>query len=173
MTSPSASSSPPASTNKSLLFSTDAATQDSPFLIKNRKTHAIPPNTTLLNRLGAFLPQMEQANKDLQLTIAREGQQVVDIESLPASGQQYIQMNLGLGVLEEKSQRKRRQAHIVDLSEQSQERLSEESGSGSDEEDEVSELPPPQDLADLVQRFLDEAADSEEEQEAEDDDGNE
>ncbi|KAK6438262.1 hypothetical protein LTR95_005541 [Oleoguttula sp. CCFEE 5521] len=46
----------------------------------------------LASRLGAFLPQMKKANEEL-----REGESLEDVQD----GEGYIEMNLGLGVLEE------------------------------------------------------------------------
>nr|OQO25602.1 hypothetical protein B0A51_09150 [Rachicladosporium sp. CCFEE 5018] len=46
----------------------------------------------LASRLGAFLPQMKKANEEL-----REGESLEDVQD----GERYIEMNLGLGVLEE------------------------------------------------------------------------
>nr|OQO26634.1 hypothetical protein B0A51_07908 [Rachicladosporium sp. CCFEE 5018] len=46
----------------------------------------------LASRLGAFLPQMKKANEEL-----REGESLEDVQD----GEEYIEMNLGLGVLEE------------------------------------------------------------------------
>ncbi|KAL1969309.1 hypothetical protein VTN77DRAFT_9501 [Rasamsonia byssochlamydoides] len=58
-------------------------------------------NSGLLSRLSSFLPQLQAANEDLEREIAR-GQDVVMDDVKDEEGQ-YIEMNLGLGVLEEKN----------------------------------------------------------------------
>ncbi|KAJ5291379.1 hypothetical protein N7478_000630 [Penicillium angulare] len=58
-------------------------------------------NSELLSRLSAFLPKMKSANEDLEKEIAAgRGKDVVldEVED----NKDYIEMNLGLGVLEEK-----------------------------------------------------------------------
>ncbi|KKK22093.1 hypothetical protein ARAM_002506 [Aspergillus rambellii] len=59
---------------------------------------------TLLSKLSAFLPQMKSANEHLQQEIAagREKDIRLDNEDEEHHEGQYIEMNLGLGVLEEK-----------------------------------------------------------------------
>ncbi|KAL5342319.1 hypothetical protein BJX70DRAFT_316613 [Aspergillus crustosus] len=58
----------------------------------------------LLSRLSAFLPQMKTANEDLQKEIdaGRAKDIRLDEEEESHGDGQYIEMNLGLGVLEEK-----------------------------------------------------------------------
>ncbi|RKP09939.1 hypothetical protein THASP1DRAFT_28261 [Thamnocephalis sphaerospora] len=57
----------------------------------------------LLSRVAAFLPQMASANAKLQQEIASSGDaQAHDIEAVDEDAEQYIEMNLGLGVFEEK-----------------------------------------------------------------------
>ncbi|KAL4978354.1 hypothetical protein BDW66DRAFT_18575 [Aspergillus desertorum] len=68
----------------------------------------IEQEPSLLSRLSAFLPQMKSANEDLEREIAAgRGKDIrldddVDEESDRQREGQYIEMNLGLGVLEEK-----------------------------------------------------------------------
>ncbi|KAL4989334.1 hypothetical protein BDW68DRAFT_72253 [Aspergillus falconensis] len=70
--------------------------------------HRIEQEPSLLSRLSAFLPQMKYANEDLERKIAAgRGKEIrldddVDEESDGQREGQYIEMNLGLGVLEEK-----------------------------------------------------------------------
>ncbi|OQO14432.1 hypothetical protein B0A48_01309 [Cryoendolithus antarcticus] len=68
----------------------------------------------LASRLGAFLPQMKKANEEL-----REGESLEDVQD----GERYIEMNLGLGVLEETKD-----------GEESSGSEDEEEGKGEDEE---------------------------------------
>ncbi|KAI9372731.1 hypothetical protein BJX61DRAFT_506056 [Aspergillus egyptiacus] len=61
---------------------------------------------SLLSKLSAFLPQIKSANEDLERDLAagRVKQIQVDNEDEDDHGDgRYIEMNLGLGVLEEKS----------------------------------------------------------------------
>ncbi|KAJ5917605.1 hypothetical protein N7466_011159 [Penicillium verhagenii] len=56
-------------------------------------------NSELLARLSAFLPKMKSANEDLEKEIAAGKDVVMDEVD---ENKDYIEMNLGLGVLEEK-----------------------------------------------------------------------
>ena len=80
----------------------------------------IPTSATgvlpLLSRLGAFLPQLRAANAELDSSIAAG--QISDkcIENVGSDEEQYIEMNLGLGVLEEKrveNKRKKKRRHSI------------------------------------------------------------
>ncbi|KAL4809430.1 hypothetical protein BDV18DRAFT_80436 [Aspergillus unguis] len=61
---------------------------------------------SLLSRLSAFLPQMKTANEDLEKEIAAGRAKDIQLddeeEGEDQKDGQYIEMNLGLGVLEEK-----------------------------------------------------------------------
>ncbi|KAJ5883648.1 uncharacterized protein N7473_010534 [Penicillium subrubescens] len=64
--------------------------------------HRMEGGSDLLSRLSSFLPQMKNANEDLEKKIAAgKGQEMV-LDSVDDDGKDYIEMNLGLGVLEEK-----------------------------------------------------------------------
>ncbi|KAE8378869.1 hypothetical protein BDV26DRAFT_181816 [Aspergillus bertholletiae] len=65
--------------------------------------YRIDKNPDLLSRLSAFLPQMKSANDKLQQEIeaGRGKDLMLDDEDDQTDGQ-YIEMNLGLGILEEK-----------------------------------------------------------------------
>ncbi|KAK7437390.1 hypothetical protein VKT23_018635 [Stygiomarasmius scandens] len=65
-----------------------------------RKTFAVPPSE-LLSRVQAFLPQMEASNALLSQK-AQADPLSVDIEHVEDGVEQYIEMNLGLGVFETK-----------------------------------------------------------------------
>ncbi|KAJ5728955.1 uncharacterized protein N7483_003463 [Penicillium malachiteum] len=58
-------------------------------------------NSELLARLSAFLPKMKSANEDLEKEIAEGRGKDVVLDEVD-DGKDYIEMNLGLGVLEEK-----------------------------------------------------------------------
>ncbi|KAE8352326.1 hypothetical protein BDV28DRAFT_135286 [Aspergillus coremiiformis] len=65
--------------------------------------HRIEKNPDLVSRLSAFLPQMKNANDELQREI--EAGRAKDLRLDEVDDQidgQYIEMNLGLGVLEER-----------------------------------------------------------------------
>ncbi|OJI97306.1 hypothetical protein ASPVEDRAFT_24271 [Aspergillus versicolor CBS 583.65] len=66
----------------------------------------IDQEPSLLSKLSAFLPQMKTANEDLQREIAAGRAKDIRLdegdENEAQSDGQYIEMNLGLGVLEEK-----------------------------------------------------------------------
>lgn len=56
----------------------------------------------LLSRLSAFLPKLKSANEDLQREIAAGRGKDLQLDEVDQEEGQYIEMNLGLGVLEEK-----------------------------------------------------------------------
>ena len=58
----------------------------------------------LLARLEAFLPQMEEANNSLQKVIDEKGREAVDLEVVSDDAPQVIEMDLTLGVLEQKKE---------------------------------------------------------------------
>ncbi|PYH87049.1 hypothetical protein BO82DRAFT_349583 [Aspergillus uvarum CBS 121591] len=76
--------------------------------------HRIQQTPDLLSRLSAFLPQMKTANeqlerdiaagraKDIRLDDAMDEDEGEDKDDGQEDGKRYIEMNLGLGVLEEK-----------------------------------------------------------------------
>ncbi|RAK97168.1 NOPCHAP1/New4 family protein [Aspergillus ibericus CBS 121593] len=71
--------------------------------IPKPRIHRIEKNPDLLSRLSAFLPQMKTANERLEQEIAAGRAKDVRLDDLDDDEEgQYIEMNLGLGVLEEK-----------------------------------------------------------------------
>ncbi|TEB28188.1 hypothetical protein FA13DRAFT_1794180 [Coprinellus micaceus] len=72
----------------------------------DRRTEAVVPNTELLSRVQAFLPQLEASNREL-LARAKADPKSVDIENLENKDRdgRVIKLNLGLGVFEEKQGR--------------------------------------------------------------------
>lgn len=72
--------------------------------------HATAPSTLpdplvtsqLLARVQAFLPELMAANHALDQRIARENPSSVDIESFDGTETSYIEMNLGLGLFEQR-----------------------------------------------------------------------
>ncbi|CUA70702.1 hypothetical protein RSOLAG22IIIB_04298 [Rhizoctonia solani] len=59
----------------------------------------LPINRDLLTRLEAFLPAMHESTQQLQQRVQSDPSSL-DIEHLDPSAQEYIEMNLGLGVYE-------------------------------------------------------------------------
>ncbi|KAJ2709745.1 hypothetical protein H4R19_004093 [Coemansia spiralis] len=66
-----------------------------------RRTFRVDPPSALLARLGAFLPQIAEANKKLEADVAADPSKV-DIENIGSEETQYIEMDLGLGVFDMK-----------------------------------------------------------------------
>ncbi|RHZ64268.1 NOPCHAP1/New4 family protein [Aspergillus thermomutatus] len=66
------------------------------------RIHCIAKDPDLLSRLSAFLPKMKSANEDLQREIAAGRGKDLQLDEVEDQEGQYIEMNLGLGVLEEK-----------------------------------------------------------------------
>ncbi|KAJ3158297.1 hypothetical protein HDU86_003006 [Geranomyces michiganensis] len=68
------------------------------------KTFKPEPPSALFSRVAAFLPQLSAANADLQTSIAADAalRDRVDIENVDDDDEQYIEMNLGVGVFDTK-----------------------------------------------------------------------
>ncbi|KAG2156401.1 hypothetical protein DEU56DRAFT_233941 [Suillus clintonianus] len=64
-----------------------------------RKTYAVDPPSELLARIQDFLPRLKEENESLAQRI-RDNPSSVDIENIEEDAERYIEMNLGLGVLE-------------------------------------------------------------------------
>ncbi|KAF8181265.1 hypothetical protein BJ912DRAFT_979897 [Pholiota molesta] len=75
----------------------------------DRRTFPIEPPTELLSRVQAFLPQLEASNALLSQR-AQEDPDSINIEHIPEGMEQYIEMNLGLGVFEDRSQSQKNEA---------------------------------------------------------------
>ncbi|RPA95219.1 hypothetical protein L873DRAFT_1557377, partial [Choiromyces venosus 120613-1] len=97
----------------------------SPPPAKKQKIAAADTSSDLMSRLNAFLPAMEAANKDLQAEIEAGTVEKRNIEALDGEEERYIEMNLGLGVLEEK---KKKDGDASDASESGSEGEEEEEG---------------------------------------------
>lgn len=69
-----------------------------PYDFGDRRTFALGPPTELLARVRQFLPEIEQSNAELQHRDPRS----IDIEHIEETDERVIQMNLGLGVFEER-----------------------------------------------------------------------
>ncbi|EAW22648.1 NOPCHAP1/New4 family protein [Aspergillus fischeri NRRL 181] len=66
------------------------------------RIHRITKEPDLLSRLSAFLPKLKSANEDLQREIAAGRGKDLQLDEVENQEGQYIEMNLGLGVFEEK-----------------------------------------------------------------------
>ncbi|KAH3298505.1 hypothetical protein KXW39_004729 [Aspergillus fumigatus] len=66
------------------------------------RIHRMTKEPDLLSRLSAFLPKLKSANEDLQREIAAGRGKDLQLDEVDQEEGQYIEMNLGLGVLEEK-----------------------------------------------------------------------
>ncbi|KAI8819395.1 uncharacterized protein EV422DRAFT_534571 [Fimicolochytrium jonesii] len=68
------------------------------------KTFRPEPPSELMSRVAAFLPQLSAANTSLlaQLSQNPEARENVDIEGVDEDDEQYIEMNLGVGVFDTK-----------------------------------------------------------------------
>ncbi|KAI9459724.1 hypothetical protein BJY52DRAFT_1148844 [Lactarius psammicola] len=69
----------------------------------DRRTFAMEPPSELLARVRQFLPQIEQSNTELLHRDPRS----IDIEHIEETDERVIQMNLGLGVFEQRRARRR------------------------------------------------------------------
>ncbi|KAJ8589056.1 hypothetical protein M405DRAFT_852286 [Rhizopogon salebrosus TDB-379] len=98
-----------------------------------RKTFAVDPPSELLARIQDFLPRLKAENDSLAQRI-RDDPSSVDIENIEEDTEQYIEMNLGLGVLETR----RKRSHSNSNSDDESESASGESSSSSSSTDSTS-----------------------------------
>jgi len=64
----------------------------------------LPVNNDLFARLEAFLPQMKEANLDLEKKIEEKGRDEVDLEVISKDETRVIEMDLTLGILQQKKE---------------------------------------------------------------------
>ncbi|KAJ5578164.1 uncharacterized protein N7459_007128 [Penicillium hispanicum] len=89
--------------HESLTTATDTASIPNVSARQKPRIQRIEGGSDLMARLSAFLPKMKDANESLEKEIAAGRGQDVMLDSVnEADGKDYIEMNLGLGVLEEK-----------------------------------------------------------------------
>ncbi|KAF9238843.1 hypothetical protein BU15DRAFT_75064 [Melanogaster broomeanus] len=118
--------------------SASASAQTPPSALLNVTDHKhtrgpIEPPNELLARVQAFLPAIQASNAAL----AGENPEDVDIENLREDEEQYIEMNLGLGVFE--SKRPQTGSGSESTSSGSESESESESGSGTDDVDSSSD----------------------------------
>ncbi|KAG1803137.1 hypothetical protein EV424DRAFT_337381 [Suillus variegatus] len=94
-----------------------------------RKTYAVDPPSELLARIQDFLPRLKEENDSLAQRI-RDNPSSVDIENIEEDAEQYIEMNLGLGVLE--TRLRDSDSHSDDEDSESEDSLSSSSSPSSD-----------------------------------------
>ncbi|KAI9244799.1 hypothetical protein BY458DRAFT_591334 [Sporodiniella umbellata] len=70
------------------------------FLSTEKKTYQLSSSSDVLSRVQAFLPKIQQANEILK----HEDASKLDIENVDKDAEQYIEMNLGLGVYDTKKE---------------------------------------------------------------------
>ncbi|KAF5327143.1 hypothetical protein D9619_004090 [Psilocybe cf. subviscida] len=99
----------------------------------DRTTFPVAPNAELLSRVQAFLPQLEASNALLSQR-AQADPDSVNIEHIPEDMDQYIEMNLGLGVFEDKSARQAQQSEDSEMSTSSDESDSSDNKARDDED---------------------------------------
>ncbi|KAJ3574447.1 hypothetical protein NP233_g1763 [Leucocoprinus birnbaumii] len=114
----------------------DSKPQTQPSLQKfdfgTKPTFPVGPSSDLLSRVQAFLPQIQASNDALNQRM-QEDPDSVNIEHISENMDQYIQMNLGLGVFEDRS-KKAQDDHDAEMSSSSS------SLSSSEEVDQDSDI---------------------------------
>ncbi|KAM5454738.1 hypothetical protein MaudCBS49596_002035 [Microsporum audouinii] len=69
--------------------------------IPSRPSANIPNNSALRARLASFIPSLKAANENLEREIAAGKTMTLEVDNADEGKGQYIEMNLGLGVLQE------------------------------------------------------------------------
>jgi len=98
------------------------------------KPHPVPPSE-LLSRVQAFLPEFEASNEILAQRVQNDPSSV-DIERVEDDAEEYIEMNLGLGVFEQRGARPEGGSEDESMSSSSS---SSSSGSGDESSDSESD----------------------------------
>jgi hypothetical protein len=95
---------------------------------KQKPAFALPATSDLSSRLQAFLPQMAAANAELEKLAQGGGLEGKRLEDV-GEGDEYVEMELGLGVMEEKREGE-------DSSDDSSDESSSDSSEDSEDDDE-------------------------------------
>ncbi|KAH0350792.1 hypothetical protein KCU83_g4670, partial [Aureobasidium melanogenum] len=98
---------------------------------KQKPNFTRPATSDLQSRLQAFLPQMAAANAELEKLAKEGGLEGKRLEDV-GEGDEYVEMELGLGVMEQKKEGE-------ESSDDSSAESSEDSGEDSSEDDEVDD----------------------------------
>ncbi|KAF8875160.1 hypothetical protein BD779DRAFT_1564154 [Infundibulicybe gibba] len=109
----------------------------SSFDFGDRTTYAVPPSTELLSRVQAFLPQMEASNNLLAQRVQVDPKEV-DIENVNEGVGHYIEMNLGLGVFEDRAHSAAPNSQDTEMSTSSSDTSESDSESDSDVDTDAS-----------------------------------
>ncbi|KAK0202410.1 hypothetical protein DFS33DRAFT_1384763 [Desarmillaria ectypa] len=133
------------------------ATAAKPFHF-GEKTFAMEPPSELLSRVQAFLPEIEASNAILTQRVELDPKSV-DIEHITEGMDQYIEMNLGLGVFEHRKDAQSQQQNLdfqmgVSSASESDEEDSSDTDSDSSSEIITSFLPSPRLIKPLPKRGL-------------------
>ncbi|KAG7445168.1 uncharacterized protein BT62DRAFT_898171 [Guyanagaster necrorhizus] len=135
---------PPATTAKSFDFG-------------ERRTFAVDAPSELLSRVQAFLPQMEASNAILAQRVELDPKSV-NIEHITEGMNQYIEMNLGLGVFEHHKDAQSQQGLDFQMGSSSSSESDEEDSSDTDTDSSseiiTSFLPSPRLIKPLPKRGL-------------------
>ncbi|KAH0284258.1 hypothetical protein M436DRAFT_77926 [Aureobasidium namibiae CBS 147.97] len=94
---------------------------------KQKPSFARPATSDLQSRLQAFLPQMAAANAELEKLAQEGGLEGKRLEDV-GEGDEYVEMELGLGVMEQKKERE-------ESSDESSDESSEDSSEDSEDDD--------------------------------------
>ncbi|KAH0840186.1 hypothetical protein J3R83DRAFT_1181 [Lanmaoa asiatica] len=101
---------------------------------RERAPGPVEPPTALLARIKAFLPAISASNE----TLSRERPEDINIENVREDEEEYIEMNLGLGVFEAKPRRKPGSRSTSPSSDTESESTSDTTSSESESDSELS-----------------------------------
>ncbi|KAI9500131.1 hypothetical protein BX070DRAFT_230866 [Coemansia spiralis] len=104
----------------------------------SKRTFHVEPPSALLSRLQAFLPQIAEANSKLKDDIANDPNKL-DIENVSDSEEQYIEMDLGLGVFDMKPKKDTQKAGNIIIGSKTDANSSTESDSEGDDMDDKTQ----------------------------------
>ncbi|KAL7417515.1 hypothetical protein BDY24DRAFT_411492 [Mrakia frigida] len=116
----------------SKLFSSQSLPTPPPGLLTRPTTFPVPENSELLSRLQSFLPLMASANEALATADLEE----LDIENVGEGEEQYVEMDLGLGVFDARLAGEEGEGSGSDSSDEDEDASDEDSSEEDDEEEE-------------------------------------
>ncbi|KAG9565763.1 hypothetical protein KCU71_g1644, partial [Aureobasidium melanogenum] len=117
---------------------------------KQKPSFARPTTSDLQSRLQAFLPQMAAANAELEKLAKEGGLEGKRLEDV-GEGDEYVEMELGLGVMEEKREG---EENSEDSSDESSEDSSEDSSEVDEEDDKKKQKEKEQKEKDILGRLM-------------------
>jgi len=110
-----------------------------PFNFGNSMNYDMKTSSELLSRVQAFLPEIEESNSLLAQRLKNDPKSV-DIEHMEEGTDQYIEMNLGLGVFEDRTNIKGQEIQDADMSSSSTSESSESEEDSDVDTDSSSEI---------------------------------